>query len=374
MQGAGCRTKSARRVPGQMRAVTRSLPSPWGIACTRTLGALLLLACSEGGLVSDGSAPWAPHRDILLITIDTLRADHLGLYGYERETSPQIDRWFGGHAIYTRAWGPSARTSPSVTSILSGMLPQEHGVRLFYQLVEDGVALVPDLLPPAYQSAAFVSNIVLTDEAIGFAEHFDHYDDFVDERESRRRIFERQAQRTTDAALTWLQTRRDRSRPLFLWLHYIDPHGPYRPPADWSTSFEYESRPVAIERIPGYTREGGVADGNHYLERYDAEIAYVDHHVGRLLDGYAQLAPAADALMILTSDHGESMMEHELWFTHDYQVYEEIVRVPMLVRGPGVESGHFDTPVTGAEVASTILSFVGVTFRYTWHLIRSSGS
>ncbi len=322
-------------------------------APTARRAALLALALAAGGC-GGSEAP----RDVLLITIDTLRADRIGLHGYPRATTPAIDRWFGDGAIFTRAYSTEASTSPSVVSILSGRLPQEHRVRLFHQLVPAETELLPDLLPDRYQTAAFVSNAVLTDEAIGIGARFDHYDDFVDERESMRAVYEREARRTTDAALRWLRERRDPARPLFLWVHFIDPHGPYRPPASWGVRFQSaESREIPIERVPFYTQEQGLTDGFAYVDRYDSEVAYVDAQVGRLIEGYAELRPADDALLVLTADHGESMMEHEAWFTHGYQVYDEIVRVPLLVRGPGVEPGRFDLPASGIDVASTILAF-----------------
>lgn len=330
----------------------RPSPPSRARAAPLALAAALALAAGCGGS--------EPARDVILVTIDTLRADRIGLHGYERPTTPEIDRWFGAGAIFTRAYSTEASTSPSVVSILSGKLPQEHRVRLFHQLVPDETKLLPDFLPRGYQTAAFVSNAVLTDEAIGFGSRFEHYDDFVDERESMRAVYERDAQRTTDAALRWLREHRDPARPLFLWLHYIDPHGPYRPPADWGVRFKSaETREIPIERVPFYTAEAGITDGFAYVDRYDSEVAYVDAQVGRLLDGYAELRNADEALVVLTADHGESMMEHESWFTHGYQVYDEIVRVPLLVRGPGVERGRFDLPVSGIDVAATILRFVG---------------
>ena len=173
-----------------------------------------LLRCIPLALLALCACSSEPAGDILLITVDTLRPDHLGLYGYERATSPNIDRHFANAAIFERAYATSANTSPSVISILTGQLPHDHGVRKFYQLLSDDVQLVTDLLPDAYQTAAFVSNIVLTDEAMGIARYFDHYDDHVDERESTRKIFERSAQRTTDAALLWIAEHRDPERPL----------------------------------------------------------------------------------------------------------------------------------------------------------------
>jgi arylsulfatase A-like enzyme len=318
-----------------------------------------LLVCTTLPIASCKPAESRP-GDILLITIDTLRADHLGLYGYERDTSPHIDKWFGEHAVYLKAYAAEASTSPSVASILSGQRPQEHGVRMHFQLLDEDVALVPQMLPPEWQTAAFVSNIVLTDEAIGIADRFDHYDDFVDQRESSRAIFERKGARTTMAALQWLREERDPDRPAFVWVHYIDPHGPYDPPRNWELSFDHEPEPIEIERVPEYIRVPGVDDGARYVERYDAEIAYVDEHVGRLLSTYAHRFPIEDALVVLTADHGESMMEHEEWFRHGYQVYDEVVRVPLLLRGPGVEPGRVTIPVSGVDLATTLLAFAGV--------------
>jgi arylsulfatase len=331
------------------------MPARFPVAPLLVIVVLVLAAAS-----CDGDRPRAPQRDVILITIDTLRADRLGLHGYSRSTTPEIDRWFGDGAIFERAYSSEAATSPSVATILSGLYPQEHRVRLFYQLLPEEVPLVSDLLRPAYQTAAFVSNMVLTDEAIGMAGRFDHYDDFVESRESTRNIYERDARATTDAVLEWLEHERD-GRPLFLWVHYIDPHGPYRPPSEWTIPFEGgEPRPLEHDRIPDHVREPGILDGNEYVRRYDGEIAWTDQQVSRLLAGYARLRPIDDALVVLTADHGESMMDHERWFTHGYHVYEEIVRVPLLVRGPGVEPGRFRVPVSSIDIAPTVLAFAGV--------------
>jgi len=301
-----------------------------------------------------------PRPDVLLITVDTLRPDHLGLYGYPRSTTPNIDRWFAPARRFTRAYSTEANTSPSVVSLLSGRYPQDHGVRLLYQLVPDDLVLLTERLPPAYQTAAFVSNIVLTDEAIGLAKRFDHYDDFVADPEPYREIYERNAAKTTDAVLAWLRDGRDAERPLLLWVHYIDPHGPYQPPDDWTFSFAHEgSVPVDRSRIHGYQLEPGLDDGLGYVDRYDEEIAYLDTHVGRLLDGYSERTDADDAWIFFTADHGESMMEHERWFTHGYHVYEEIIRVPLMIRGPGVDAGASERLASGVDLLPTILTAIG---------------
>jgi arylsulfatase A-like enzyme len=320
--------------------------------------ALATLASSALVLVLlTDSCGWAARRDVLLITVDTLRADRVGLYGYARDTTPHIDRWFANAAIYLRAYSTGASTAPSVASILTGRLPQEHRVRLFYQLLPEDVPTLPELLPPGTVSAAFVSNVVLTDEAMGLASRFDY---FVDERESVRKIFERRAERTTDAVLAWLAQGEARGHPLFLWVHYIDPHGPYRAPHPWRRHFTSEvPKTIPIDRVPFYARMPGLDDGNAYVALYDSEIAYVDSEIGRLLEGFDRARGIDGALVILTSDHGESMMEHEVWFGHGHHVFEEVVRVPLLVRGPGAEAGRLDVAVSGVDIAGTVAAFTG---------------
>jgi arylsulfatase A-like enzyme len=245
--------------------------------------------------------------------------------------------------------------------LLTGLLRPEQRVRLFFQRLPDEVKLVSELLPPGHQRAAFVSNVVLTDEALGLARRFDHYDDFVDERESSRAVFERRASRTTDAALRWLAESADPARPVFVWVHYIDPHGPYRPPAEWPRSFHHDApQPMdpARLRVPQHALD--TDDALDYVDGYDEEVAYTDAEIGRLLDGFAARRGLERALVVLTADHGETLTERETWFTHGFHVYEEIVRVPLLLRGPRVAPGRSDLPAHGADVAPTVLRFLGV--------------
>ncbi len=312
----------------------------------------------EGG----GSITHSANMDnILLITIDTLRADHLGIYGYARPTSTRIDSWFGNSQIYERAYSTEANTTPSVVSMLTGLIPQRHGVRLLFQKISGRILTVPDYLAHAgYQTSAVVSNFVLTAEASGLDTRFGHYNDLVDEQESYRLAFERRASRTTDAAVEWLVKGRDPGQPHFLWVHYIDPHGPYQPSVDGLTNFTHsEIRLIDKDKIPDYQQEPGLLDGNEYVDRYDEEIAYVDREVGRLLDVYERLGLAKDATVVLTADHGESMMEHEQWFSHGYQVYEYIVRVPLMIRSPRFPARRIVTPVSLVDLAPTLLKVAG---------------
>lgn len=299
--------------------------------------------------------------DVLLITVDTLRPDHLGIYGYSRPTSPHLDRWFSEGAVFTPAYATESFTAPSVVSILSGQYPQAHRVRAFFQLLPRGTRLLTDFLPDSYQTAAFVSNCALTEEAMGMADRFDYYNDFVDEKEPYRLVYERNARRTTDTVLSWLKEGRDKSRPLFLWVHYIDPHGPYHSPADWQPTFTHqEHAPVNLERIPKWVREPSITDALDYVDRYDEEIAFLDVHVGRLLESFAEDFHQNRSYVVFTADHGETMMEHEMWFSHGYHVYEELIRVPLMIRGPGIEPGVRSGPASGIDIVPTILGLAGV--------------
>lgn len=301
--------------------------------------------------------------NILIITIDALRADHMSLYGYSRPTTPRIDEFFGDTRVFDRAYSPAGSTTPSLVGMLTGLYPHHHGVRLLCQKIRKPTLTITDhVRRVGYQTAAVVSNAVLADVATGLGEKFDHYDDDVDEQEAHREdMFERRASRTTDAAITWLDGQRDPNKPHLLWVHYIDPHGPYRPPADAPVRFSHEGEvPVIPERIPTCSREPDVHDGLEYVDRYDEEIAYTDREVGRLLDHYRQTGLLEDAVIILTADHGEYMMEIEHWFTHGFYVYEPTLRVPLAIRASGVPAGREITPVSIIDVTPTILALLGL--------------
>ena len=348
------------------------------------------LAVAAAMLAASACAPSeAPRvRNVVLVSVDTLRADRVGLCGATRPTTPRIDAWFRSRGrTWTRSWSAEASTTPSVVSMLSGRVPEDHRVRMLVQLVPRELALLPDLLPPDWKSAGFVSNMMLTEEASGLASHFDHYDDFVDEAERHRGdTFERNAQRTTDAVLHWLDDGRPATRvraagpgtpsspaptkgaapdaedaPLFLWVHYMDPHGPYHAPDSWPRTFRHE-QPLPIDpmKILPFQREPGMNDGLAYVDAYDEEVAYTDSEVGRLLEGLDARLDPANTLVVFTADHGESLMDHDLWFRHAVQVYEEMVRVPLLLKGPGVVPGTTDLPASGIDLAPTILSAIGV--------------
>lgn len=303
-----------------------------------------------------------PH--VLLISVDTLRADHMGLYGYRRPTTPRIDQFAKTSRVFDRAYATAPFTPPSVVSMLTGRYPYNHRVRMFWQRVTaENITIADHLRRIGYQTAAVVSNVVLSDDACGLGVRFEHYDDRVSEPEPRRpHMRERRAAGTTDAAITWLTGARDANKPSFLWVHYNDPHGPYTPPDDAPVDFTHdEPKFIAEDQLLDYVKEPDLLDGFEYVDRYDEEIAYVDREIGRLLDAYTSIGLADDALIILTADHGEQMMDGErFFFCHGYNVYESVIHIPLLVRFKSIPVRRVAQPVSIVDVMPTILDVVGL--------------
>jgi arylsulfatase A-like enzyme len=328
------------------------------VAATRTGESLLPQA-----FFSD-RGPQIDRPNVVLISIDTLRADHMSLYGYHRPTTPHIDRFASGTRVFDRAYATAPLTSPSVVSMLTGLYPYHHGVRLLWQKVDARNITVADYLRRAgYYAGAVVSNIVLSRSACSLDLRFDDYDDRVDEPEPNRPgMFERSAARTTDAAMQWLRDRRPTDQPFFLWVHYMDPHGPYTPPADAPADFHHDQpRPIEVDRIASYVRVPGLNDGLEYVDRYDEEIATTDREVGRLLEALAEAGLLERAIVVITADHGEQMMEGDYeYFCHGLDVDQSLVHVPLIVRGPSVPPARVPHPVSLVDVTPTILDMVGL--------------
>lgn len=328
------------------------------------IGSLVVVAIAvTTWLLTSSPSRSATPPNILLVTVDTLRADHTSLHGYVRPTTPKLDEYFDEGVRYDHAYSATSKTASSVFSILTGLYPQNHGVRLQFQKVHpDLVTLSQRLSDAGYQTAAVISNSVLAREATGLDEHFDYYDDFVDQKEEYRNYYERGARGTTEAALKWLAGEREEGKPVFLWVHYMDPHGPYHPPDDKPTDFEHEI-PVRIEydRIQGYVQEPGNNDGMDYIDRYDEETAYFDEGAGKVLAAWQELGLQEGSLVVFTADHGETMMDHKKWFRHSYHAFEELVHVPLAIRGTGFPSGvRVDERVTNIAIAPTIMKAAGI--------------
>ncbi len=286
------------------------------------VGCILALGCEHPRLEV------RPAPDVLLVTIDTLRPDHLSAYGYARNTSPNLDRLAADGALFEVAYAPVSATTPSHATLLTALYPFGHGVLRNGLALRADVPTMPALLSDAgYLTAAFVSSFPVSAEfglARGFA-HFDERFDGVDlhppahrQADGEGSPFARLGERTVDAALAWLATAPE-APPRFLWVHLFDPHAPYRAPAPYDAAFRGDATDRLSRRIAGY----------------DGEILYADAQLGRLVDGMRATGRARDLLTIVTADHGEAFDEHG-WLGHNRSVFEVEVRVPLVVSWPGV--------------------------------------
>ena len=323
------------------------------------------------------AAPGARRPDVLLLTIDTLRADHLSAWGYPRETSPHLDRLAAEGVRFANAQAQWPKTAPSFASLFSSTYPKDNGVvrRVGMPISCRLRVLAEEMKALGYQTHAVVANGALAREYF-FDQGFDTYVEAwkdagpaVPEPTGARRI--------TDLALASVDGLAP-DRPAFLWIHYIDPHAPYRPDREWRDRFQGDAHFRAGEVVPVDRRArrrfvgaigrsqvvDGATDRAFYVARYDAEIRYVDAEVGRLVAGLEERGRWQRMLTVMTSDHGESLGEHRYYFGHGMLAYQTCLHVPLVVRYPGVLAPRVDAaPVELLHVAPTILELVGVPLR-----------
>jgi choline-sulfatase len=276
--------------------------------------------------------------NVLLVTLDTTRADHIGCYGYARARTPTLDRLAADGARFDQASSPAPITFTAHTSLLTGLYPFEHGGRNngdFY-LAERFETLATRLHAAGYRTAAFVSAFVL-DRRYGLARGFDVYDDRMDPGTAPGVIdieAERRGDRTVAALSAWLDAQSGQTAPFFAWLHLYDPHTPYSPPEPFAGRF---------------------ADAP-----YDGEIAFSDTLIGSVLSRLDRLGVRGRTLVVVVGDHGESLGDHGEE-THGMFVYESVLRVPLIVWKPGLVPAGVVVrdPVRLTDVAPTILDLVG---------------
>jgi arylsulfatase A-like enzyme len=276
-------------------------------------------------------SPGAP--SVLLVSIDTLRADRVGAYGASDGATPAIDALAAEGLRFEKAISPAPLTLPAHATLLTGLLPPRHGVRHngLFRLAEEHETLAERFRAAGYATGAVVGAVVLA-RRYGLDQGFDHYDDAIaGAKASPTGYPERSAVAVTDAALGWLA---ERAGPFFLFVHYYDPHAEYQPP------------PELAARFPG--------------RPYEAEIAAADAGVARLVAALRDAGRLDTTLVAVTSDHGESLGEHGER-THSYTLYDATLAVPLVLRGPGVPRGRSAGGVVSlASVAPTLLHLAGL--------------
>ena len=309
-------------------------------------------------------------QSIILIVIDTLRADHLGCYGYAKPTSRIIDAFSRDSMLFERCVAQASDTWRSCAAIHSGFLPHETGVLRpgNFQLPHQVETVAETLGAHGYNTAAVVSNYVLR-RGQGFEQGFDLYDDRMIDGPATGLRPERIAAHTTDRAIELLQQYRD--DPLFMWIHYQDPHGPYTPPGELSRGMrdpDQPRRPLRLNTgavdgiggIPRYQQLGAEDDYHHYVAQYDGEIRYTDRQLARLFETLMELGYYDEALLMLTSDHGEGMGEHDYYFEHGRFLYEGLTHVPLIVRHGDALTGRRTETAQHLDIVPTIRNFAGL--------------
>ncbi len=331
-----------------------------------SLPSIAALAAGLGLLLLVAARP-ANERNVILITVDTLRADHLGAYGYARNTSPNLDRFAKEGILFRYAFSHAPSTNPSFSSIMTSHYPHETKVFSNFYLLPPGAVTMAEILKAnGYHTAAINSHQSLR-RGSGFEQGFDEYDDRLEDLVLGRQ--ERIAPKTTLAAIKWLED--NYTKKFFLWVHYNDPHGPYTPPPPYNTMFIEPStlgkRTLPIGdaddgKISLYQQLGDHRDPEYYIAQYDGEIRFFDLAFGDLMKKIRELGLFDNSMLIFTSDHGESMGERNVYFSHGQFLYNEQIHVPLILRVPGQspEVKEVRYPVSHVDLLPTILDAVSI--------------
>ena len=317
-----------------------------GVALT-----LLVSGCDR----SDPVLRQVEQPSIVVVVVDTLRNDHLGHTGYGRETSPNIDRLAREGRVFSRVAAASPWTGPSVASIVTGRYPDELGIRdLDDPLPKAATTLAEVFRDNGWNTAAIVSNGYIA-PWFGHDQGYEYFykEEYLGDDDTNTTPV-CTADRVTDKTIEWLK---DAQEPFLLYVHYTDPHEPYLPPLEWKERFASDDDVLDEELLRGrqFTRVRLSQTQVKEIEAmYDASIAFADHEIGRLLEHVPD-----DVLVVLTGDHGEEFLDHG-GFLHGHTVFEELIEVPLLFRGPGIEPGTADDLASHVDVAPTLISYAGL--------------
>lgn len=312
---------------------------------------LALLACSPRAVPPGGARP-----DVVLVSIDTLRADHLGSYGYSRDTSPFLDGLAATGTRFENARSPTPWTLPTHTTMLSGLIPLEHGV------VDDGRALPRDLglLQETMSTGGFTTIGVVTtffvSARFGFDRGFDVWEDFAIHDKEANNEGTVDAEEAIDRVLQSLPS----GREAFVFLHLYDAHYPYAAPAPYDTLYDRASGDGDLEykRYSHYLKHPVPPDQMaHQVAQYDEEIRYVDDQLARLHAGFS--GAGREVIFVVTADHGEEFGERGSW-GHAHTLHPEQLHVPWIVSGPGVPVQVVEDVVGTQDIAATVAALSGL--------------
>jgi arylsulfatase A-like enzyme len=304
---------------------------------------------------------------VLLITIDTLRADHLGVYGYARRTSPHIDALAARGTVFDRAFTFWPKTRGSFVMMMTGRRPSQNGYSKTHQVLLDfNPTLAAVLKQAGYRTAAILDNPNLAAQH-GYARGFETYRETWEEKALESEIARTRA--ISEGGIAYLRAAAP-DQPFFLWLHYVNPHAPYTPPPPFDRAFTAGSeKGPALPAVSGF--HGGVKKEwalpgktlAYYTAQYDGEIAAVDQEVGRVLEALAASPAAGRTAVVLTSDHGESLGEHDYFFDHGEDLFDPCLEIPLVVTLPGAPPGRRAAAITSTlDLVPTVLDAVKVSY------------
>jgi arylsulfatase A-like enzyme len=306
-----------------------------------------------------------PPLSLVLVSLDTLRADHLGCYGYGRPTSPALDALAADAVQFASVTAPAPWTLPSHASLLTGLYPHRHGVKNYGTRLDDETPTLASILSAnGYRTGAIVNHHFLGPDfglLRGVAEA-DYVSEWSDGDPDTRRLIDR-ADLITDRAIAWLARAEP---PFFLFLHYFDLHSDYDARPEYRAMFAGDyAGPIdgsteQLLAIRANDTRLDAADRDHLVALYDAEIRQLDDQLRRLFQALDARGLSRATLLVVTSDHGEEFMEHGS-VLHGRTMYQEVISVPLLVRGPGVPRGtRVAENVSLVDVVPTILDVLGV--------------
>lgn len=322
---------------------------------------------SSAAAIAD-SAPQAPKGapNLLIITVDTLRADNLGCYGYFRDTSPNIDALAKEAVLFENCYTPVGQTLPSHTSLFTGVYPREHGVRTnFFRLDDSQMAALDGVYGPStkilslasalraegYNTAGFVSAEPVKTPG-GLSAGFDHWYEPAEDKVT--------CDVTNKEVFAWLDKKP--KEPFFVWIHYFDPHGPYQPPAPYDTQYQTDDELEKFRDERGFEDKGSkirrepenqkVKDARKEINRYNGEIAYTDKNIGELFKELQTRGLWKDMAVVFTADHGEALGQHgcsghgDIWLEH--------LHIPCIMKAPGQSPRKESAPMTIVDVVPTL--------------------
>jgi arylsulfatase A-like enzyme len=305
-----------------------------------------------------------PVRHVVMVSFDTTRADHFGCYGNSWIRTPRVDALAGESILLTDYMTVASTTLPAHVSLMTGLYPHSHGVpRNGFVLHRDNVMLAEVLRDAGFHTAAFLGSFAL-DARFNFDQGFEHFDADFDVLVGPGRVDQnqRRAAAVSDAVRAYLD-RAGVPEHLFLFVHYFDPHMPYDPPPPYDRLYGPHAGGIPIAQHPALASGAWTENARRHLRDYAGEVSYLDHQFGRLLDDLAQRGILEQALLVVTSDHGETMRaEAEHQFDHGWYATQEELRAVGIIRLPHGQPGgmRLDLPVASIDIVPTILGFLGL--------------